>query len=401
MIINNQFYIFTYAGSEPLNLMSVPAAISTDPLRLANYNTFIQSVDTIYASQNLNNQIPVFWTRKVNNTDPVGNNVVTYRPHPDSTLKQLESKQSYYIIVRNTDNLPLSVPMMGDAVVGFSNNNLAPSITGLNNIKLTNTIGNKHSLRPEITKLQPYETYSYVYKGINANWPVTISPISGTIKSSENRLALSSILSFCATSGCAGVVDQKINGTIANQCPSYNQKDLYSTLELEIKPVSFSGITIKSNPFTIECEDCLPRVRIKLNNDQPSINLVAGSGTTDFITKISNLEPTQNYNYEFISLGANWPAMFITPISGVIKTYRPNQDFTLNSKIVFCPTTGLCPSADSSVLDYTVDPKFIESFYTSLLLKITPTTCSEPYYSLQNNASVYSDPITIYCNDCL
>jgi len=403
MIINNQFYIFTYAGSEPLNLMETPDEFSNNSILLSQYNTFIQSIDSMYGSQNINDNIPVFWTRRVSLTDSLGNNNIGYQPHPDSTLTQLDSKESYYVIVRNLDSLPIIVPILGDAVAGFTDNSLAPIITGINNISLSANSGNSIVIKPEIGQLQQYETYSYEYKGLSANWPITISPISGIIRPSTDKAKLSSVLSFCATSGscCSCVIDPDIiMGNIKNRCPNFNEIDLYSTFELEIKPVSFSGITVKSNPITMECKDCLPRVRINLQQYSPSIDLTS-TNTVNVSSVISNLEPTQNYTYEYVGIGGNWPAMFITPISGVITSYRPNEDFTLTSRLTFCPTTGLCPSTDSSVLDYAVDPKFIESYYTSFVLKITPNTCTEPYYLFQNSSSVYSTPLTIYCNDCL
>jgi len=426
MLINNQFYIFTYAGSKPLNLMETPEEILDNPELLAEYSTFIKSVDTIYASQTINGKIPVFWTRRSSVLDPLNNSSVSYLPHPDSTLTELSSKEAYYVIVRDVDVLPFPVPMAGESVMGFVNNNIAPVVSGLNHILLTSNSGNSINLQPTISKLQPFQSYQYQYKGISANWPVTISPISGIISPSTETIGLSSVLSFCATSGacCNCIIDPSIiAGSIPNKCPSFNETTLYSNIELEIKPISFSGLSIKSNPITAECIDCLPRVKISLNNSEPFINLEnidmvpsgsrIGAGgtieisgikygsTVDISGIISNLEPTQNYTYEYVGIGSNWPAMFITPISGIITNYSADKDYILASKITFCPTTGLCPSYDSSVIDYTSDPKFIESFYTSFILKITPNTCTEPYYMFQGNSSVYSSPLTIYCNDCL
>jgi hypothetical protein len=413
MIINNQFYIFSYAGSKPLDLINAPPEVLEDPILLSQYNAFIQSVDTIYASQTINDDIPVFWTRRIGLVDDLGNTAVGYQPHPDCTLTQLDSKQSYYVIVRDLDSIPLVVPIIGETAAGFTDTSLAPIVSDIENILLTSDSGNTVVIRPEIGQLQQYETYSYEYKGLSANWPITVSPISGIIRPSSSGLQLSSVLSFCATSGacCSCVIDPDIvMGNIKNRCPNFNEINLYSTLELEVKPISFSGLPIRSSPFTIQCEDCLPRVRVNLKyTDDPSkpsgdpksvINLTS-TNTVDISGIISNLEPTQNYTYEYVSVGSNWPVMFITPISGVITSYQTNEDFTLMSKLFFCPTTGLCPKTDSSVLDYSIDPKFIESYYASFVLKISPNTCIEPYYLFQNSSSVYSSPITIYCNDCL
>lgn len=403
MIINNQFYIFTYTGSQPLDLMEVPEEISNDSIKLARYNAFIQSIDSIYGSQNINDDIPVFWTRKVSSVDSLGNNIILYRPHPDSSLTQLDSKQSYYVIVRELESLPISVPFIGNIVSGFTDFELYPSITaGLTNKSLEDS--NRTILSPSIQNLQPNQIYRYKYNGLSSNWPITIHPISGLIKPATTNTTLSSILTFCATSGaCCGCVDDPniISGVIPNRCPSFNEINLYSTIELEIEPISYSGDYVKSNPITIECRDCLPRVKITLEDDNPYLTLSSGITTTNITAKISNLEPTQNYIYEYVGLGSNWPMMFITPISGIIKSYSYNKDFILNSKIAICPTTGLCPNSDSSVINYNIDPKFIDAYYSSILLKVTPETCIEPFYLFQSSSSVYSSPLTIYCNDCL
>lgn len=401
MIINNQFYIFTYVGTEPLDLMEIPEEISSDTEKKAEYTKFIQSIDTIYGSQNLDESIPVFWTKRTQTTDQFGNNSYSYIGHEDSTLTELSSQSAYYVILRTSADLPVYVPLVGNVAGGSIDAGTLPIISGLGYKLLQNT--NRTILNPILRDLQPYETYSYVYKGIDSNWPITIAPLSGTIKPSETSGNLSSIMSFCPTSGacCACITDKNIiSGVIPNTCPTYNESDLYSTFELEIIPLSFNGSSIKSNPVTIECKDCLPRVKIVLQEGSGVINLGANTSSIDITAHISGLEPTQNYNYEYVGLGANWPAMFITPISGTFTTYN-SREFKLSSKVVFCPTSSLCPSSDSSVIDYVVDPKFVETYYTSLRLKVTPNTCAEPYYMFQGSSSVYSPSLTIYCNDCL
>jgi|694.fasta_scaffold00281_6 hypothetical protein len=403
MIINNQFFIFTYAGTEPLNLMEMPEEISSDNDKKLQYNKFIQSIDTIYSSQNIDNSIPVFWTKRSQLTDEFGNSSYAYVPHEDSTLTQLSSQSAYYVILRTTADLPIYVPIMGTIPGGSVGGGIGviPVITNLSYKLLEDDY--KTILNPTISGLQPYERYSYVYKGIDSNWPITIAPLSGTIKPSETSGNLSSIMSFCPTSGacCECVTNRNIiSGVIPNTCPTYNESHLYSTFELEVIPLSFNGSSVKSNPVTIECKDCLPRVKVILQEGSSVINLGTNTSTVDITAHISGLEPTQNYNYEYVGLGANWPAMFITPISGTFTTYN-SREFKLSSKIVFCPTSSLCPSNDSSVIDYVLDPKFVETYYSSLRLKVTPNTCAEPYYMFQGSNSVYSPSLTIYCNDCL
>ena len=76
MNITSQFFLTHYIGSESLNLMSMPLQFNNDVKLKAEYNRFLEGINTIYGSQKSNGTIPVFWTMYSGNK---------YVPNPDST----------------------------------------------------------------------------------------------------------------------------------------------------------------------------------------------------------------------------------------------------------------------------------------------------------------------------
>ena len=119
MIINTQFFITYYVGKDALSLTETPDNLSDS--QLIEYNKLMQSVSAIYASQNLDSggTIPKFWTQLVQYTDSLGNMSYRYAPHPDSDLTQLDSRSSYYFIVRDESALPLRIPAAGGSFIRF------------------------------------------------------------------------------------------------------------------------------------------------------------------------------------------------------------------------------------------------------------------------------------------
>lgn len=387
MNINGQFYITNYVGQEPLDLMSIPAAFTSDQ-DIADYNRFIESVSTIYGSQDSVGEIPVFWT--VRDIAQTSTNAFTYiySPSKDSTLKTLEPRQSYYFILRDNAYSPVKIPIVGGSSVGFVSEQFLLNIDNFDDVVLTS--GNHLKLSPLISDLQPYETYRYEFQGLSANWPITITPLSGLIKPFNSTTKIDALLQFCATTGSCSSALTPLDFDLGSSCPISNNSDLYTVLRLSITPVSYDGTETFSKHATIACEDCLPSISINMEGF-PNVTLTSNEGNTyGFTSTIDGLQLHQQYNYEFIPIQSNWPATMITPISGSFNT-NDSSSRTLSSKIVFCPTTGLCPPSDPSVLPYTIGSRFIESYYTSF--NLTVTDC--------NNSVAHSEPITIYCDDCL
>ena len=399
MNINSQFYIANYTGKEPLDLMSMPVSF-VEAGQISDYNRFIEAISTIYASQNATGGIPVFWTVRNTASDAAGNNRYVYSPSDNSTLTSLEPRESYYFIVRDTSYIPLRVPVVGGSLPGFAEANELPIvIPPSSTTTLTQADGNKHSFSVKLDRLQPYETYQYTVSSAFSNWPVIVTPISGLLKPSEQTSSIDLSVTFCSStgvcgSGTVGLLDYTLNNN--GQCISSNVAPpvLGTTLQIEITPVSYSGLEILSKQFSIECEDCLPKVIVDLPNLPVTLS-GKNNYCHDIVATLDNLVPYQTYQYEFRSTTANWPAV-VTPVSGVFKSSKDTN--TIRSRLAFCPSTILCSSGTMGLLDYDINSYqyLFDSTcgkFVTLELAVTPSGCS--------STESISDRLTVYCLDCL
>jgi hypothetical protein len=168
-------------------------------------------------------------------------------------------------------------------------------------------------------------------------------------------------------------------------------------MQLSIVPVSYDGIEVFSNQFTIECKDCLPKPSVSISGKSPSLvvepttdDAEPASYSFELITK--NLELDKEYSYSIEVLRSEWPFVFTTPTSGTINIKSSTDKPLLDGKIFFCPTTGLCPPNTNGVHSYTVPsyPKFLTgaaSYSVTLRAVLDSAEC--------DTETVYSLPITI------
>jgi hypothetical protein len=264
---------------------------------------------------------------------------------------------------------------------------------------LDQSTSNKYSFSVDFEKLQPYETYQYEVKNVFSNWPIVITPVSGLIKPSETKSSIDLSAAFCANtglcpSGTEGVMDY--TQTYVQQALSEGiiPPSLQSTLQIQITPVTYSGLDILSKQFTLECEDCLPKLSIDL---PPESVTLSGKNNYcyDLVANVSGLVPYQEYTYEFRSIVANWPAI-VTPISGIFKSAKTTNK--IKAKLAFCPSTILCGSGTLGVLDYDINKYqylFDSTCGNFVTLELGITT---PDSTLTENIS---NQLTIYCLDCL
>jgi hypothetical protein len=254
MIINSPLCITHYAGQTPLSLTGQPVNLTPD--QLTDFNKLIESVNTIYASQNPDNgAVPVFWTK----LSGVQNGVKIYQPDPNSTLVSLQPRESYYFIMRNSAELPINIPAVGgplqgfvDAILNLPSIKIVSALPVVNNINImsapgayitsptsntaapqpnssdsqdtTNTIvsaqtillnsfneiNNTYSFNISVTGLQSYKNYTYSIDVVDAEWPTYfIGKSSGILTTGKNTLdameEISSVtnrLVFCVSGVC-------------------------------------------------------------------------------------------------------------------------------------------------------------------------------------------------------
>lgn len=364
MIIDKKLSIITYAGSNPLNLMTKDPAISSDPIKNNDWDKMIQAVDSIYATQEANDSIPVFWTQRSRTVDRFGNVSFQYAPHPQSTLKFLDSKQAYYFILRDSSLTPLSVPSNGSLVLGFTDVDDLPYVFPSIEDKVLTKESFEYSFKPTIINLKPFQNYNYEWKVISSNWPVAVNSLSGVLKPASSGGTISSTMAFCPTTGsCATNI---LPHTLPASCSLDEIKNPYITLQLSMTAVGGSSESL-SDPFTITCDDCLPKARISISGigsniiDEP-IDDDSLTPSYNFNLIFNNLEIDKSYVYSIETLRADWPIVFVSPTSGLFQNKSANS-VPISNKFYFCPTTGLCVPNGDSIPQYSIPnyPKFLTS----------------------------------------
>ena len=390
MNITSQFFLTHYIGSESLNLMSMPSQFNNDVKLKAEYNRFLEGINTIYGSQKSNGTIPVFWTMYSGNK---------YVPNPDSTLEFLDPKESYYFIVRDDSYLPITLPMVGHSLPGYTDSNVLPVIQATGSTILDNIGENYAYLQFKVSGLQPYEDYSYSFNGVSSNWPSTISPKSGLLKPSDDNLELDCVLTFCSNQSSCESANNLLDYNLDTHGISLN--NLYSIINLEISPLSYSGESIISDNYGVHCDDCLPRLTVSLPDlgvltaTSSSGNMTPVDGDNRFYTfeaTVSGLEPNQIYYYNYRGLASKWPTIIMTPTSGTIKAV--SNVSKIKSTISFCVNSGVCPSGTRGLLSYNSPSTFDKNnLFTSIDLSVYKTGNSQD--------PTISNPLTVYCQDCL
>lgn len=380
MIIDKKFSIITYAGSLPLNLVAKDANIANNPIKNNEWDRMIQAVDTIYATQRPDNTIPVFWTRRFSSVDSFGNVSYRYAPHPESTLTKLDSKGSYYIILRDSSLTPLKIPSNGSLVLGYADTEDLPLLSpSLPDITLDKD-SFEYVFKPQIVNLKPYESYSYSWNVISANWPVVANTLSGVLRPASATGTINSSMTFCPTTGeCS---DNILSYSLPDECSLEQSKDPYITLQLSIKSDA-TGAESLGDPFTITCDDCLPRPRVNVSGIGNSLVVeptddASPTPSYSFQLTFNNLELDTEYSYEIETLRADWPIVYVSPVSGSFVNKSSNT-LPVDGKFYFCPSTGLCPPNNTTIPNYSIPP------YPKFLT-------SEAEYNISIRASLSADP---------
>lgn len=412
MYINSQFFISYYPGAQPLDLMSVPQSISGNPESLLIYNKFIQNIVTIYGSQNNSGVIPVFWTRRDDKDSGFGTGQVSFSPSENSTLQKLQPKSGYYFILRDESSIPLQIPVVSGEVpvVLETSENFDISSISANHVTFEKPVPEPGQMSSEpthsqiveysISNLENGQTYSYEFLHVDNNWPVTITPASGTFTPSSNNAKIQANLTFCPTTGCCpdgteGLLNypDSLDYFIDKKSINY----FYQIYRMKVSPVAFEGTPVISDDIKAICKDCLPNTRIfsmdGLNEFANYKLETEGENTLNWNFIFDNLTPNKSYDYEIDVLDANWPVIFNTPTSGnFTSTY--DRSYVKSMSISFCPTPSFCPIDNVSVFDYTPAAKFVENYYITMSCVLREISCENPEEFKSYN-------ITVYCNNCL
>lgn len=389
MIIDKKFSMIIYAGSKPLNLMAKDSEIASNTIKSNEWDQLIQAVDSIHGTQLTDDSVPVFWTTRFATIDKFGNTSYKYAPNQQSTLKKLESKSAYYVILRDASLAPIKIPSHGPLVLGFGDAEDLPYVSPAIEDKVLQEETYKYTIKPQIVNLRPYETYKYQWKVVSSNWPVVASPASGELKPASDKGTINASLFFCPTTGTCS--DFTLPYILPDEGTIEKLENPYATLQLSIQASSFDGAESLSDQFTITCDNCLPKPRISISGvgepyvvEQESDDAPVPSYAFDI--NFSNLEVGQTYSYSISTVKNQWPIYFVTPTSGSFLVTDDTID-PIRNTIYFCPTTGLCVPNGSSIPSYNIPsyPKFLSdediftTYETIIQVTLEDTYTSDPF----------------------
>jgi hypothetical protein len=395
MIINSQFFITFYTGNSRLPLKTIPDNLNAD--QRAEYDRFIQGISTIYSSQDLSGKIPKFWTKLVEGRDALGVSRYFYIPNPDSDLEFLESKASYYFIVRDEAYLPLKIPAISGSLLGFTDNKILPNVIDLPNVVLTQSSGSYTTISLNVTNLQPYEEYLYEVKSVEANWPISVKSISGVMKPATPSGLIKAQVLFCPNSGSCD--SNTLPYTLPQPCLSVQNDDVkYGILQLSIKPISYDGPEVLSDQFTVKCDQCLKQPTVSLGpvvtplSDTNTKVVLTSSNTSEYVSypfliTTTNLLPNETYKFNIEIVSSQWPVMFVGASSGSI-----SANSSYSARLLLCPSTGVCRPGINGVSNYSIPsyPKFWSGDKDyDIVLKSSLSS------DLCQSQIVYSDPLII------
>lgn len=451
MIINSPLCITHYAGQTPLNLTGQPVNLTPD--QLIDFNKLLQSVGTIYASQNSStNVVPTFWTK----LSGVQNGGKIYQPDPSSTLGSLQPRQSYYFIMRDSAQLPINIPAVGGPLEGFIDD-----IQNLPSIKIIpstasspfNETNDTYSFSISITGLQSYKNYTYSIDVIDAEWPTYfVGRPSGALTTGKNvsdTIAdVSSIpnkLVFCGSGICDSYpeilnpytspnhpflwgsnIDYRVVIRASLRCNDcLNDNTVYSDYvilkydtpnpNLTLPSIQIIPATLQpSNPVAMSYPSASissatsnqtlispPTQNLQSNNIDTQA-IVANSfnetnNTYSFNLSVTGLQPHKHYTYSVDVIDAEWPTYFVGKPSGTLTTGQNTTDAiediaSVTNRLVFC-VSGVCDSYQDILNPYMI-PDYPILWRSSIDYRViirASLTCND----CLNNNTVYSDYIIV------
>lgn len=239
-----------------------------------------------------------------------------------------------------------------------------------------------------VSGLQKLETYSYEFGSLSMNnWPVIITPISGSITPSADSATIRGNITFCYPTGeCVGN-SALLDYTLDNLVRLDSLKNIFN---ITITPDLCDRSPVTSVPMSVYCNDCIPKIAANISTDNP---MVSPFMHHNFETTISNLRSGQEYLYSINGLGGNWPVKMIRQTGVFTPT---SNNYLLNSKYSFCLSSGACPSEDPGVLAYELDvncSRSSENLYNSVSVTITAQDVPED--------TVTTELCSLFCLDCL
>lgn len=252
-------------------------------------------------------------------------------------------------------------------------------------------MSNIKSIGITVSGLSPLETYSYSFSNQGGNWPVKVSPMSGTFQpaSASVPYEIRSYVEFCPTTGLcpSGSANVFYNNPAVDNGPGayVDRTNLYSVLGLAVNAAS-SNKQVVSAQTLVECNNCLPNISITA---EENITLdIVSSNSKQIVTSVNGLIPNQSYSFVFTPVASNWP-LKITPVSGILNS--SSDSASIPSMVTMCSSSNDCTDALLFSPTYNCDNG--QKPFAVVKLTVSPTN--------GGYQSAVSKDITVLCDDCI
>lgn len=248
---------------------------------------------------------------------------------------------------------------------------------------------NPIDISAKLNGLIPYENYNYVFTTTSANWPIVISPVSGSFTASSVSGSVDATVYFCLSkdscNNCDGLLPY-------DDCLCNIGDEYFGKIQMSCSLDSDPSMVFKSDIIKVTCEGCLPSVQMVA----PSGSQLSANVKSDIYYIFENLRTNKTYSYEVETISSDWP-FYVSAVSGLI-TAGGVQD-TVEAFGVYCATTGECPSCEDGVLPYTIPTGCVSCSSnpwtvpeTSLRLRLIDPDCPSIIH--------YSNILNLSCKDC-
>jgi hypothetical protein len=245
-----------------------------------------------------------------------------------------------------------------------------------------------------LSNLDPGKSYKYSFKGIDANWPATIYPVSGSFLAQGSTAQIPVSLTFCSSTGlCPRTDDRVLVNSLDESCyAAIVDSDKHTRFKLEVRQDDCNTAVYSSNDMMVMCIDCLSKIVI----DHGSLGeTLSGPGNNNYQvnTTVSNLNPGQRYTYTINGLDGNWP-MVVSKQSGEFLAVSSNK--LVQTDLSFCFPSGSCAIDNRDVYsNYRSNSVYKNSNkkFFNFNMSIRPKSCDV--------APVISEDFSVVCNNCL
>ena len=236
------------------------------------------------------------------------------------------------------------------------------------------------------------ERYNYSFAGLDGNWPLILSPQSGSVVATSDSMKIPVVATFCTAtglcpSGSPGIMPYT---NLRSSSVALNSIKKQSRFKMSLNQNAYATPVAYSNDIVAVCNDCLPLLKARLPS---STALSLGDGNyVAFNLQIENMVPGIEYQYVFKNIDSNWPAI-INPLSGsIIRNNDGGTTQTVPASVTLCQSTGLCPNGCANVLTYTAAPN-CNNKIARFKAEVTAVGYDIP--------SVNSNSYIVTCNDCI